>query len=121
MKIKIHVTKEILKSAMYCPSGSELTVTNCAIALATREIFPKARVERFNIQPFGAPDDDENSIIMTREAIGFISAFDAASPPYRATMQPFSFEVNVHEHVINRIGISQVEKILSESLTLEKS
>jgi len=129
MKITIKVTKEVLEKTKMCISGDTSTATNCALSYATREIFPFAHVHKKQIvvankihgnvylselRRFGYPE-----IALPVEATNFIAEFDASTPEQRSQMQPFSFDVEIPSEVIDKIGIGQVYKILSESKTLE--
>lgn len=112
MTIRIHVTKEILRESMYCPR--EGLSKNCAIASAVREIFPDAGVGTWGIYL------DWCEISLPDEASDFVKKFDDSTPLERSALTPLSFSVNVPDSAINRIGIQEVESILSNSLTLEK-
>ena len=129
MKIKIHVTQDILERTQFCRIGTKSTSKNCAVAHAVRDIFPRAQVEYDYIHPYGHKEfgvdlssrsDDPHKIKLPEEAIEFIRDFDSLSSKARVNMPPLSFEVDVPKSVINKIGITQVEEILSKSLTLEK-
>jgi len=133
MKILIKVTKEILKESQYCESTIEGRVgMNCAIGKAITKLFPLAWVNDNGIIIF--PDSqklyyallhpkeriiDKISISLPWEATQFIHAFDELSPEERINMQPISFEIDVPNELIEKIGIGEVYKILSESKTLE--
>jgi hypothetical protein len=62
--------------------------------------------------------DFNQSVILPQIAKEFISEFDESMPDERVLMQPFSFEIEVPEYVISKIGISAIYKTLSESSTL---
>lgn len=98
--------------------AGDKVVTNCAFAVALREFFPDVRVYVPRIQAFG-PFDYEHTIEMTADIAWFIRCFDVASPAQRLNMREESFIVDVPDSIIEKIGISQVYKILSESKTLE--
>ena len=118
MKVKVSVTQEILYNSRHCPVGKNSTLTNCAIACAVREIFPLAKVQRFTIEVFGVDHQDE--IRLPDLATQFIGSFDDAPPEVRVNMIPFSFSIDIPDSVINRIGLDEVNEILSKSLTLER-
>jgi len=46
IKMKIKVTKEILKKSMWCgtSAGRGQIITNCAVALAVRDIFQEPQL-----------------------------------------------------------------------------
>lgn len=130
MKIKVKVTEEILRRSANCSTilsgafkppyatdGEHLT-NNCAIALAVREIFPDASVEHAGINT-GLIEEGEPLIDLPGEAAVLMTQFDFSTPAQRREMAPAEFEIDVPSHVIHRIGISQVYKVLSESRTME--
>ena len=117
MKILIKVTKEILERSAMCGVRDWGRSTTCAVAVAVRDLFPAARI--------GYPSisfDDGLSYydkIMTPEMASFIGRFDDSTPEERRAMSPISFEIDVPSEVIEKIGLQEVYKILSESRTLE--
>lgn len=119
MKILIKVTKEILERSSMCGFDSSVyRVESCAVALAIREIFPRAAV---GINNEGIPvicGVGDESIELPRARL-FINLFDRSTPLERLTMSPQSFEIDVPSEVIEKIGIGEVYRILSESKTLE--
>jgi hypothetical protein len=122
MKLKIKVTKEIIEKAIWCGTESEAgyhVSENCAVALAVRDIFPKACVCHSVFYPFeGAMFD---AIIIPPKAQDFIKHFDrlADNPEARLYMDPIEFEVDIPDSVIEHIGIDEVKKIVEKSETLE--
>jgi hypothetical protein len=125
MKILIKVTKDVLRRSMMCENeyGS-----NCAIAVAVRELFPSACVGASGM----CIGDDyiinrlrvERQIydVTHSQAVSdFIWGFDHLwnSPEERLNLPELSFEIEVPDSVIQSIGISEVYRILSESKTLE--
>ena len=147
-KIRINVTKEILQRSSMCGIsadgekilGSKLDNSvggNCAIALAVREIFPKAFVGYEDIDPFffetatevettskgicylaNGNEEKKFKINLPKEASLFIGVFDDASPKERIELTPLSFEINVSENVINKLAEGW-EEVLQESELLE--
>jgi hypothetical protein len=126
-KLKIKVTKEILKKSMYCGTKSESTeliVKNCAVALAVRDIFPEACVASRYICPFGSrsnPMGPEYDIELPQEASSFISRFDGymAIPEMRLKMEEFEFEVEIPDIVIEQINIDEIKPLLENHPTLK--
>jgi len=132
MKIKIHVTREILERSAMCPgltddNGVEVR-TNCAVALSVIEIFPNAEVYQFGmtftrkeISPLDSLAGRGYGIYWgrTNPIAHFIGRFDALAFEERRLMPEQSFEIDVPSEVIEKIGIGEVYKILSESKTLE--
>ena len=120
MKILIKITKEVLEKTKMCnEEGKNAPATSCAIAYAVRDIFPKAWVERTRILINGWYGGGDTQSLLPFKAIAFIEDFDDSTPEERVNMNPFSFEIDVPDSVINEIGIGQVYKVLSESKTLE--
>jgi hypothetical protein len=140
MKIKVTVTKEILKRSMMCGVGNKdwSCVTeesfknkvgvgfNCAIGEAVNELLPGAWVSPSAIRIYKSHEQmlrggEIHEIDLPTEAIAFIPRFDAlkSNPEARLELPELSFEIELPEGLINEIGISQAYKILSESKTLE--
>lgn len=120
VKMKITVTKDILNRSKYCDGDALDIRSNCAIALAVRDIFPKATVDYTCIEPFGR-SGYASYIELPKEATRFIHKFDKAGPKRRIKMDEFSFEIEIPSYVIRRINISEVKKILINHPTLEFS
>jgi len=136
MKILIKVTKDILKKSMMCgyhavpETGSikELQKSsigsNCAFALAVREIWPEACVG-LKIYPYYYANDGilnmSTPIHLPTKALLYISKFDALilTPEKRLELPEISVEIDVPYCILEKVGISEVYKILSESKTLE--
>ncbi len=128
MKILIKVSKEVLERSKNCLCCTDSCPTTCGVAVATRDLFPDANVSKIGINLFGYKSSDP--LIIPRSdlpdycylptiAILFIGKFDRSTPEERVLMTPFSFEIEVPEYVIDKIGISTIYKVLSESSTLE--
>jgi len=122
MKILIKVTKDVLQRSIFCGVGlnPKDTSKNCAIALAVREIFPRACVIYGEIYP-----DSENlnlsQIALPNEADRFINKFDKLKHDHleRLNLPEFSFEVDLPPSVVEMIGIEEAKEILKRSETLE--
>lgn len=132
MKIKITVTREVLEKTKMCGSvqatmQGESIVTHCAIAYAVRQLFPNAVVNygRLYFDPSSRLNIDrmeqETYTFLPFAAQSFINLFDSMShdPQERLLLPEFSFEIEVPAEVIDKIGIGECYKILSESKTLE--
>lgn len=120
MKILIKITKEVLEKTKMC--GIEGTNINqsCAIAYAVRELFPLARVGTREIAFDGRPPCDSLvTSTLSSSARWFISNFDNTTPELRPSLSEFSFEIEVPASVIDKIGIGEAYRVLSESKTLE--
>jgi len=122
MKILIKITKNILEKSKNCnPKYCEVT-KNCAIALAIIDILPDVEVSFVEIYvPYSYEIEKCIRIPIPIEATKFIREFDRLKdfPEKRMLMPEFSFEIEVPIEIIEKIGISDVYKILSESKTLE--
>ncbi len=121
MKLKIKCGIESLERSLYCSGGE-----NCWIALAIRDIFPHAHVTarhidtNYYLRGDGNLADDKNNIRLPEIARDMIFLFDHTLPSGRINLEPFEFTIEVPESVIEKIGLSEIERILSESKTLEK-
>lgn len=120
-KLKIKVTKEILRKSMMCGTdgNTDGLTQNCAIALAVREIFPRAMVNKMKIyldSNFDAP-----TIQLSWRAWEFVLNFDslARTPHLRLEMAELEFEVDLPQAVIDAVNISELEETLKTSETLE--
>jgi len=119
--MKIKVTKEILKKSMWCgtSAGRGQIITNCAVALAVRDIFPRATVGYSSIST------GFNKIItMPPEVKLFIEYFDTLkyAPEERLKMSELEFEIEIPDEIISKIGngnIEEVKTIIRNSETLE--
>ena len=112
MILKIKVTKDILRKAMWCGTGNNQAVsTSCAIALAIRDIFPDAQVSR-HITTWTCKND---IVYIPQSAKDFIQDFDNSTPEERLLLPEFEFEVELSNDIINSINISDIHK----SATLE--
>jgi hypothetical protein len=125
MKILIKVTKDVLRRSIlcgtsldFCPNGAG---ENCAIALAIRDLFPSYYVGTYQIYRTHKTEYEDTICQLPAEASEFIKAFDKLSddPNKRLSLPEFSFEIDVPMSEIERIGISEAYRILSESKTLE--
>lgn len=119
MRILVKVTKDVLERSKMCGiEKMQLCVpTNCAIAVALRDIFPYATIRRTYANLIDG--DYRTNVMLPDCAVSFIDDFDSLTPQDRVNMQPFSFELEVPEYVIEKIGIGEIMKVLSESKTLE--
>jgi hypothetical protein len=113
MKILIKVTKDVLKRSAHCCVDD--INTNCAIAVAVRDLLPFATVgyECINLAGKAEP------ILQPSKMHRWITAFDMMTPEQRLRLPEVSFEVELQNEHINLIGIGEVYRILSESKTLE--
>lgn len=115
-KLRITVTKEILERTKNCSTYVEFSTTNCAVALAVRDVFPDAKVWANHINPLTG--DVKDIMTLPLEAQDFIEAFDDAGPEERVKMNPISFEVNVPDSLIQKINIDELKPLLENHPTL---
>lgn len=120
MKIKIKITKEVLKRSMWCGTKNDLDMnigSNCVVACAIVDIFPKAWVYAISIAPFYYGGNTEILIPIPQEASAMINKFDNLymTPEERLNLPEMEFEIDVPNEVIERIDISDIHK----SQTLE--
>lgn len=121
MKLKIQVTKQHIKDAMFCGLKSSAVNTNCAIALAVRDIWPNAAVGMEAISTGGNGGDYlgfKPDINLPSKATEFIREFDTLRDKCesRLNISPITFTIDIPDSVIDRIDISAVER--SETLEL---
>lgn len=106
-KLQITVTKEILKRSMMCGVDDAENITeNCAIALAIRDVFPRAYVGCEKLF-FGVPD---LSVKLPYEAAKYVRRFDSLRDATieRLDLPEITFEVEVPDEVIDKIDISKI-------------
>lgn len=126
MKLRINVTKKILRRSWMC--GADVG-EGCAIALAVLEIFPYAWTSRTEITVYKGPrifvQDELRDVVgriqMPIEATAFTYAFDnlKGRALERLTLPELSFDVVVPQSIIDHIGIAEIERILATSSNLE--
>ncbi len=123
MKVLIKITKEVLERSKMCMI--EQAASNCAISIAIIDLFPQARTYQFTCNLLGDVDctdvdcTDMDSVTLPFEATSFIKRFDNSVASQRVLMTPFSFEIEVPEYVIEKIGLNHIYKVLSESKSME--
>lgn len=120
MKLRIIITKDILKRSMLCGLGEEKVLDNCAVALACREIFPNCYVDDTYLRPF-SDMDDQLRIRLPWEARIFIRRFDslAEQPELRMDLPETEFDVELPQLLIDSINIEEVLEVLKDSTTLK--
>jgi hypothetical protein len=117
MKLTIKITKEVLERSKMCGIVREKIshARYCGIAVAVNGIFPGAIVKyQYIILPIIL-----EAIALPDSATEFICEFDRSTPEERTQMHPFSFEIDVPDSVIERIGIEEARAIIAKSETLE--
>lgn len=127
MKIKIHVTKEIYQRSWQCGAeGTGIIGNNCAVALAVREICPGAFVSNTSIfwidQETGLLCRNTPRSSLPAEVQRRVADFDSlgdTNPERRLSLGEFSFVVDFPDELVDKIGINEVQRILSTSDTLK--
>jgi hypothetical protein len=122
MRVLIKITKEVLERSKMCGIEKKYIGDSCAVAVAIIDLFPSAQIGKtfaFLMSDGVYRVDGLSKIYLPVSAAEFIFAFDNLNPEERVLMYPFSFEIEVPEYVIERIGISTIYKVLSESSTME--
>lgn len=131
-KLQIKVTKAILNKSAYCgytkedgtyiASDEASVAANCAVALAIRDIFPLAFVSPDQIIPFGDAYYSHmySEIQLPVVATQFIMEFDDTLPVDRKKMEPFDFEVEIPDDVLDKAFPIQadLESIFQDHKTL---
>jgi len=126
MKIRIKVTKEILKRSMMCGTdqleNSKAVSEGCAIALACQEIFPNCHVGGRYIKDKPYYSTANWKIKMPREAIEFINSFDRLynTPKRRLELPELEFEIELTDETFDSldINIDEAIEIINNSKTL---
>lgn len=117
--LKIKVTKEILERSKMCGDSSDAeTLTNCAIALAIRGIFPRAVVTDTSFRPFGY-DKAKTRICLPISARVFINQFDESSPEERIDLPEIGFTISIPDEVIEKINIEELRPLLENHPNLQ--
>lgn len=110
MKLKIKVTKEVIKQAMWCGTIQAMgdTARNCAVAIAIRDIFPEACVGEDNLY---ITERELRGIPIPFEAERFIQCFDnlRVQPEFRLCMNPMEFDLDIPNWAIDQINIEALE------------
>lgn len=122
MKVKVNVTPDVLERSKMCGVYKRYKGDSCGVAIAIIDLFPSAQTGKnciFLLSDGPYTEDDLSKTSLPWEAQQFITKFDSLQPEERVLMSPFSFEIEVPEYVIDKIGISNIYKVLSESRTLE--
>jgi len=120
-QLTITVTKEILERSKNCGFGEmENVSTNCAVALAVRDIFPKAIVTACAFYPYlHLPHQQENCIILDRKTIDYIRKFDSTPVIFRPGLPEYSFTLNIPDSIIDQINIDEIKPLLINHPTLK--
>jgi len=109
MKILVKITQETINAS----KGCELQVTSCLIARACQEIFESCMVYGTDTNCF-TMQWKNFKIALPEEARLLANKFDK-----RHIITPISFEIDIPMSIIEKIGIREAYRVLSESKTLE--
>jgi hypothetical protein len=90
-------------------------ISHCQVSEAVAELCPTAKTYNRYIS-WGISGFVSDLPGIARQAISY---FDSATPDQRREMKPFSFDVDFPDELVARIGLQQVQEILSKSTTLE--
>lgn len=119
IKLKITVDKDILERSKNCSDNAQ---NNCAIALAVRDIFPKACIGRdrmwFDTHP-GSSTGKGVFVVLPREVEYFIDLFDSRLPIERTDLPELTFEIEIPDEVVGNINIDEIRPSLGNHPTLE--
>ncbi len=121
-KLSIKVTKEILERSKMCGTVTQQNIVgNCAIALAMRDIFPKAHVYGGGDVSFlGASTYPERKDAqLPVKAHVFMNKFDSTAVNERPLMPEIEFEIEVPDDVIEKINIEEIKPLLINHPTLK--
>ncbi len=122
MKLKIKVTKDILRRSMMCgvvDNSNHTPAENCAIALAVRDVFPHAKVflasmSLLGLQPYCTQIEPtlRDYVETDWDVTKFIQQFDELRkhPARRLGMPELEFTIEVPEAVIDTINIEALDK-----------
>ena len=126
MKLEISITRDILNRSANCVS---FPGQNCAIGLAIFEIFGhRSNVDSHEIVILNKNLYEGDLILksnvmaqipLPNKAQEFIDEFDESLPHERKLMEPFTFEINIPENVIEMINIDEIYKVLETSTCLK--
>lgn len=122
MKLKIKVTKDILRRSMMCGTiigngglMTPLPSSNCAIAVAIKDIFPSAAIGTIGMlfikeeQDNGAWKGSPYGLDLDKDTQQYISKFDSSTPEERLELPEYEFTIEVPNAVIGLINIEALE------------
>lgn len=120
--LTITVTKDILERSKNCLVSSEIVVENCAIALAVRGVFPKARVYVHTLAFFG--DEIQwltpyNSVTHSQDMRDYIRLFDASDRTDISNLPQYSFDIEIPDKVLESINIEELKPLLENHPNLK--
>lgn len=107
MKIKVNITKEVLKKSAWCGLGKELISQSCAIAVALKPLG-KVGVGPEDVAFWGPK---YNCVDLPKEAMKFIHTFDHATPQQRLEMEPVSFIMDIPDRYLENVDFENCKTI----------
>ena len=119
VKLKVKVTKEITRQAMWCGTNGSSPSENCQVALAVRGIFPTAII---GYNRMCIPIHNKSyGINLPGKAKKGIRVFDSLekTPEKRLDLPEYEFEIDIPDEVIDQLDISDIKEFLKDSKTLE--
>lgn len=119
MTILVKVTPEVLKRPMFCGFDGRPIILSCMLTEAFRDLFTNCHVVVDTANLLGEVSGSGDEITLPDLAIDKRRVFDSLGPNARLLMSPFSFEIEVPEYVISKIGLGEIYRVLSESKSLE--
>lgn len=122
--LTITVTKEILEKSKMCGhvNGNPNFGSDCAFALAVRDILPHAHLGKDKCFPFGLYNPDRSlkrSFALPSKVKRFIERFDNTAPASRPSLPVGSFDIELPDWVIKRIDISELKPLLENHPNLK--
>ena len=123
MELKVKITKDILQRSMMCGNDVNPTVTNCAVVLAVREIFPNAIIDQSDYAPFptyGVAFYKKNKRF-EHDGIDFIIEFDRLkkTPHKRLNLPETTVTLQLTDEIINAIEIDNWKEVIETSDVLD--
>lgn len=116
VQLTIKVTKEILERSKMCGVTEPMISTNCAVALALRDIFPNVSVTSTQALIFS---NDYGFLVPLPESAGrFVRLFDNTKPENRPRLPEIEFTIELPDMLVNRINIDEIRPLLVNHPTL---
>ena len=127
MELKVKVTKEILEKSKNCGElcwRDAPVYSNCAVALAVRDIFPFASVVYYAFEPFFCDESKEPDIKYIQaphNGVDFIELFDSSTPKERLQLPETVVTLQITDEIIDVLNtqIDNWEEVVNASPILE--
>jgi len=114
IKLRIHITKDILKRS----NESGFSSNKSPIALAVIDVFPNIGIGDKHIYISLSKEVAFKALLPTI-AQEFILVYNGLKYDLRPLLPEFSFEIEIPDEVIQKINIDQITSLLKEHKTLE--